>query len=158
MKEISLTRGLFALVDDIDYEWLSRHKWCIAPGGYAVRGVPRAEHKEKGTLIYMHREILGLGYGDKRKADHRDVNRLNNKRENLRVCTQAQNTRNRPIGRDNTSGFKGVSFQAETRKWRASISVNNKGRHLGLFDTPEAAHAAYCEASKKYHGDFGRAA
>jgi hypothetical protein len=158
MKEISLTRGLVALVDDEDFESLSQHKWCSDGNGYAGRHIQHPTKPGRRIFLYMHRAIVGLEVGDKRKGDHRDGNGLNNQRYNLRPATHAENMCNARMRKDNTSGFKGVSWDKYTGRWQAAIHVSNKRIHLGRHDTPEGAHAAYCEASKKYHGEFGRAA
>lgn len=90
--------------------------------------------------------------------DHRDTDRSNNRWNNLREASRAQNLRNARAHRDGTSGFKGVCWSKQKSKWLAKICVNYKQINLGLFDTPENAHAAYVSASKKFHGEFGRTA
>src|SRR5688572_4947824 len=104
MKEIPLTQGKVALVDDEDYEWLNRWKWtfqeCKSGNGYAVR-------YSRGRREYMHRLVLNAPTGT--EIDHVATgDTLNNQRTNLRVCTRAQNLANRNIGKNNTSGYKGV--------------------------------------------------
>jgi len=86
-------------------------------------------------------------------VDHRNTVKNDNKIENLRLATNAQNKANAPIMSSNTSGFKGVSKQVigNTSKWKAEIRVNYKSIYLGLFDTPELASEAYKTASIKYH-------
>lgn len=86
------------------------------------------------------------------EIDHRDVNGLNNAWGNLRLATTHQNHGNQGAAKRNTSGFKGVSFHKLRGRWRATIA----NKHLGLFDTPEEAHAAYCEAAQEYFGRFAR--
>jgi AP2 domain len=78
--------------------------------------------------------------------------------DNLRPATREQNLANMRLHAKNTSGFKGVSWHKWRGKWRASISKKNKHSHIGFFDTPEAAHAAYVEAAQRLHGEFARAA
>jgi len=90
------------------------------------------------------------------EVDHRDCDGLNNRRSNLRLATMVQNMLNQGCRRDNASGFKGVTWDKGRSKWRAQIALNKKRHYLGLFDEPEAAHAAYAEASVKFHGEFGR--
>ena len=104
----------------------------------------------------MHREIAGLTWGDKLVVDHINGNPLDNRRTNLRVCTNAENMRNRGKNKNNTSGFKGVTYFKFAKLWKAQIKVDRKGVFLGYFKTPEAAHQAYCEAAAKYHGDFAK--
>lgn len=160
MKEISLTRGLVTLVDDEDYVWLSQFKWQAGHGGYAKRtalhpsGQLLSNGRRKRADLKMHREIMGLTFGDRREVDHIDGNTLNNTRANLRVCTHAENGKNlrKPI--TNTSGYKGVSYYKRSGKWMAYIMIEKKLKNLGYFDTPQLAHAAYCEAAKRIHGEF----
>lgn len=102
----------------------------------------------------MHRVILGLEKGDKLEGDHKDGNGLNNQRRNLRVATRTENHHNRTKYKTNTSGFKGVS--AKSNRWMAKINIGGKAKHLGYFDTPELAAAAYAKAAKKHHKEFAR--
>jgi hypothetical protein len=155
LKQIPLTRGFFALVDDEDYEELSKHKWHINSNGYAFRNVrlPIVGIK-RYKQSSMHREIVGLKSGDKRHTDHINQNKLDNRRSNLRICTCAENQRNKDRKSNNTSGFKGVSWTEVDCRWRAKITVNGKHKFLGHFLTPEAAHEAYCKAALELHGEF----
>lgn len=94
------------------------------------------------------------------EVDHIDLNPLNNNPDNLRLCEARENSRNRSLHKDNTSGYKGVYFDGRTKNrkkpWRAKITFNYSVISLGYFETKEEAHLAYQEASKKYHGEFGR--
>jgi len=104
----------------------------------------------------MHRLIAGLEFGDGREVDHINLDSLDNCRSNLRVTDRTGNMRNRRRRRTNRSGFKGVSFFKRDGNWKSRIVVDGKEIWLGYFSTPEAAHAAYCEAAKQYHGEFAR--
>src|SRR5258708_35296117 len=95
LKEISLTRGLVALVDDEDYDELSQYRWRVNGSGYAMRLGWHPTIPGKRIYITMHRHLLGLQPGDQWEGDHIDNNRLNNCRRNLRICSTAQNVRNR---------------------------------------------------------------
>ena len=92
-------------------------------------------------------------------VDHKDLNRSNNRIDNLRLATRAQNIANQAAHKDNTSGFKGVSYLPNRKKpWRATIMCRGKWKFLGYYDTPEAAHAAYLSAAQSAFGEFARAA
>lgn len=151
MKEIPLTHGAVALVDDADYELLSQWRWHVSTNGYA-----RAMIKDAGAFrgVYMHRLIMGMAKEDKRQIDHVDRQKTNNQRSNLRICTHRQNHYNIGVRRDNAVGLKGVSWSASNRKWVSSIKVDGEQKWLGSFETPEQAHAAYRSAAVEYHGEF----
>jgi hypothetical protein len=156
LKEIELTKGMIAIVDDEDYEDLNKHLWHVNSGGYAARMIKHPTmptKKKKQVVLQMHRYLMGLSYGDPLVVDHIDGNKLNNTRSNLRVCTFAENAKNKPGGINNISGYKGV-YTYQTDRWRACISNENKFFHIGVYDTPEQAYAAYCEAARKLHGQF----
>lgn len=157
MKEIPLTRGLFALVDDDDFEWLSAFNWHADKNGYAVRNAPHPTVPGKRTIEHMHRTVLGLEMGDRTQVDHIDRNRANNQRNNLRKATSGQNKFNTVARVNNTSGYKGVCFFPRTSKWVAKIRIPGKRINLGYFDTPEAAHQAYKDAALRLHGEFANA-
>ena len=151
MKTLTLTRGLVAIVDDDDFEALSAWKWSASARGYAYR-MQVIDGRQK--YIAMHRQIMGLGPGDPFDVDHRDGIGTNNWRDNLRVCAHVENAQNRRMSRRNSSGFKGVSLYKKTGRWCAQIMVSGKQNWLGQFDTPELAHAAYCAAADRLHGEF----
>jgi hypothetical protein len=158
MKEIPLTQGKVALVDDEDFDKLSAFKWSAtysASGGrwYALRTLRLTNGKKISQM--MHRFIMGLDFGDPRQVDHKDrINTLDNRRSNLRIATRAQNHRNVGKRKDNTSGFKGVFWHKATQKWQANIRVDYRTLHLGLFPTPELAAQAYDAAVIEHHKEF----
>lgn len=151
MKEIALTQGFVAIVDDEDYEYLSQYKWHFG-GGYARRNVPHPTRPGKRTTLKMHRAIMGLDFDDEREVDHIDGAGLNNQRANLRVCLHEENVRNKSRHSNNRSGLKGAS--ADREKWKAQITANGRNIYLGLFDTAEEAHAAYRKAAAALHGEY----
>lgn len=160
--EIPLTKGHVAIVDDIDAD-LADLKWCALHRHdklvfYARRNVPTPNAKNRQATELMHRVILARVLGRSLRkgelVDHRDGNGLNNRRDNLRVATPRENASNCRLYSSNTSNFKGVYWHNASGKWNAQIRVNNKRISLGYFDDPEEAHAAYCEAARKYHGEF----
>lgn len=152
MKEILLTQGKVALVDDADYERVNQHKWCankIGNNWYAIRATGG---RRKKKFIYMHRSITAVAPG--MYVDHRNHNGLDNRRENLRVCTNAQNTRSRGTGKNNTSGYKGVCWRKDRKRWSAKIKVNYVTIALGCFGSPEEAAKAYDEAARFHFGEY----
>lgn len=153
MKEIQLTQGQAAIVDDWRFEELNAHKWYAAWSShtksfYAVRGSKRIFGKQ--TTIQMHAVIAGTPKGS--CTDHINGDTLYNLESNLRVCTSSQNKTNRRKNSNNTSGYKGVRKSGE--KWRAEISLNKKMIYLGTFPTREEAAHAYDEAARRLYGEF----
>ena len=92
------------------------------------------------------------------EVDHKDLNPINNRWDNLREATHAQNNQNKPMRPDNTSGYKGVTFDKSRNKWAAVIRNNGVQHHLGRFDTAQEAGAAYQRAAREHHGEFARIA
>jgi hypothetical protein len=141
MKEIPLTKGLFTQVDDEDFEYLNQYHWRLGTKGYAESDI-------NGKTTGMHRLILNAPKGS--EVDHKDHNKLNNQKYNIRICTTSQNQQNKiPRG---TSKYLGVKIVKG--KIKAAIKVNNKYIHLGTFKTEKQAAFVYDNAAKKYHGEF----
>lgn len=162
MKQISLTQGQVAIVDDADYDSLIQWKWFAWWSHknrtfYAARNSPKKNGVRRG-MIQMHRQILGLAHDDPRDVDHVEpLATLDNRRTNLRIAIKAQNGQNRRKNRNNTSGYKGVFYHAHTGKWMAIIHANGVRHYLGLYESAESAHAAYVKSAERYHGEFARA-
>jgi len=155
MKEIPLTREQVALVDNADFDRVNAFKWyayrdCFGKW-YARRNVRLTNGKR--YTVSMHRFITGLERGDPRQVDHKDREAtLDNRCQNLRVATPAQNTQNRSRLKNNTSGFIGV-YWCKSR-WRTQINVEGKRTHVGYFSTPELAAQAYDAAAIEHHKEF----
>ena len=115
MKTILLTKDQYAIVDDTDYEYLNQWKWRVHKNRRALEIVRNQKYsKGKYGLIYMSRFILGLKFGDKRQGDHINHNIFDNRRSNLRICTQAENKVNISSHFDSTSKFLGVNWDKQT--------------------------------------------
>lgn len=146
-KQIPLTQGKVALVDDDVYEYLNQWKWRVQIHGnvwYAFR--------VEGKAIFMHRVITNAPKGA--EVDHKDGDGLNNQRSNLRLCSRAENGANRRTNKNSTSGYKGVAFVKLTGRYRAVIRVNYKQINLGSYSNPDDAARAYDTAARKYFGEF----
>jgi hypothetical protein len=150
MPEIPLTKGFVALVDGEDLALVNQYKWCALtkPGADLVY----AQNRSRKRSRLMHRLIMGAVNGQ--YVDHRDGNGLNNRRTNLRLCSHAQNLRNQRVQRNNTSGFKGVSFENRRNRWVAYIYFEGKHIWLGYFHSPKHAALAYNAAARRCFGEF----
>lgn len=151
---VPLTKGYEAVIDAEDVPLVEGWCWRASIEDGIVYAKRTHNVNGKRINVRMHRLLMGSPQG--LEIDHRDGNGLNNRRSNLRVATSSQNKQNQGIRADNTSGFKGVTWVKRDRKWQARIEVGGKRRFLGLFKTPEAAHAAYVAANAELHGSFGR--
>lgn len=149
MKKIKLTQGKFAIVDDDDYEKISKYKWCFSSsGGYAER---RESRNLGGRIMRMHRFILNAPTG--KMVDHINMKGLDNRKENLRLCTKAENMRNRNKTKLNKSGYKGVYLDFNNQ-WKAQIRVGGKTYNLGRFDEKKQAALAYNKRALLEFGEF----
>jgi hypothetical protein len=152
MKQIPLTKGQFAIVDDEDYSFLSKTKWYAEKSYYTyyARRKDSLPDKKRETKS-MHREIMG--YKGELEIDHINRNGLDNRKQNLRFCSREENQRNARKHRDNKSGFKGVCFDKERNKYVAQIWL---GRHvvIGRYKTAIEAAKKYNEIALKQWGVF----
>ncbi len=149
-REIPLTQGKVALVDDEDYERVSQRKWWRWANGYAAAYID-------GKVIPLHRFILNAKKGD--EIDHINTNKLDCRRANLRLCTRSQNVMNTRLRADNTTGFKGISYikkKRGTKKYSAHLKIGTRRIHLGYFYAPVEAARAYDKAAREHFGEFAR--
>ena len=151
-KEIILTQGKVAIVDDDDFEYLNKWKWHIYKqnrNNYYARTVIYLNKKRIPVL--MHRLLIKCdGY----IIDHISGDGLDNRKCNIRVCTPNENPINRRVNINNLSGYKGVSWFKPMQKWRAQIQYKKIVHHLGCFEKRIDAARAYNVAALKYHGEF----
>ena len=153
-KQIPLTQGKFAIVDDADYDFLMQWKWHYRKDGTIGGHAARKDHKNKPMTVYMHNQLIKCKDGF--LPDHKDGNGLNNQRHNLRSVTHSQNSCNKKKRRQKTSSqYKGVHLCKRTLRWLTRIKIKSKqisgGSHVREVD----AAIAYNELSKKYHGQYG---
>ena len=154
---IPLTQGLFALVDGKNYERLNCHKWYAHKQHkvlcYATRKIYNPTTK-KVKLVYMHRELLGLLPHDHKVTDHENYCGLDNRETNIRICTQQQNTYNRRPCKKNKSGYKGVFWNKQSKKWRVQIYCKGDCFYIGCFDKKEDGAKAYDKKAIELFGEF----
>lgn len=136
--------------------WNARYPGAIAgsteSNNYLTIGINGKSYMaHRLAWLYVH------GVPPKDQIDHINGDRSDNRIANLREANNFENRRNSKVRKDSKSGFKGVFWRAKKQKWMACIGYNYSQVHLGYFETAEEAHAAYCAASKKYHGRFARA-
>lgn len=156
VKQIPLSQGLVAIVDDDCPDEVVLHKWCVAFDRwgkcYAVRTSIGSDGSRKTER--MHRLIAGADPGV--QVDHIDGNGLNNQRCNLRICLGAENARNRKLSKNSASGLKGVGWHKRSKKWQARIAVGGRRVCLGLFASLSEAAEAYDRAAVEMHGEFAQ--
>jgi len=160
-KKIKLTNGYFAIVDASDYykyPEISTRKWrvVIGPTGKVYASRCFANGGNHGRPMLMHRFLMGNPVGF--EIDHINGDSLDNRRRNLRMCTHAQNGMNRKIGKNNTSGYKGVVFdkKAKKNKWCVKLKLNGQSKCVGKCFTKEEAARLYNEFAIKNWGEFAK--
>jgi hypothetical protein len=157
--QLSTKRGTKFLIDIDEYPQVRQMSWYDLVGSsgiwYVVRdgSVFDEVGRRRKRHIQIGRLIKNLEDDDPRIVDHINGNARDNRRVNLRVCTPPENARNTRMRSDNTSGFKGVA-EIGPNRWSASIHSCGKTHYLGVFDSPEKAYRAYCEAAVRFFGEF----
>lgn len=156
MKEIQLTQGKVALVDDADLIYLNQWKWYASK----VKNVYYAKRNsyENGVNknIKMHRQILNILDAKGIEGEHKDGNGLNNQRSNLRIATRSQNNANIPSRDKSSSKYKGVTYCKRDGNWEATITKNRVKTYLGRFEIETDAALAYNKKAVEVHGEFAR--
>ena len=131
-----------AIVDLNNYNTVVQHKWCLDKAGYV----------KNSKQEYLHRFVLNV---NNKYVDHINGNKLDNRIQNLRVCTNAQNCQNKvSLPKNNKSGILGVRYREDRQKWYVEIQYNGIKKHIGVFNTKDAAINARIEAEKEYFGEF----
>lgn len=156
MKQIDISTpthpDTFALVDDEDFEWLNKHKWTAFRQKKALYAKRNITISGKRRYLAMHTAIMGKVEG--KDVDHKNRITLDNQRHNLRHCTNIENQRNKGLPENNTSGYKGVSWNRRHRKWRSHIWTDGKSIYLGSFTCLVKAAKAYDKKAIELFGEF----
>lgn len=159
MRRVPLTKGLFALVDDGDFELASAFRWQALRHGRVTHAIRTQKQLGVKRTIYMHRWLLGARRGV--EVDHRNGDGLDNRRGNLRLCTHAQNAVNwKRSSATKSSRFHGVCWNGRRARWRVVICAGRRPKgpakqiYIGVFRAEEDAARAYDRAALKRHGQF----
>lgn len=155
MRRVPLSRGMFAIVDDEDYELISKRKWYASQSRngvfYARSNIVRDGRR---TGVWMHRLIMGSPKG---RIDHKNHDGLDNRRDNLRMASLSENGMNaKKTALPRHSVWKGVSWSKRFLRWVAYIRVNGCQKHLGYFRDEIEAAMAYNKAATQFFGEFAR--
>lgn len=150
--------GYDVIIDESDYEFVMKRKWRIgkseaARGEFYFYSDRKDPITKKQIRTSLHRYIMGCVYGDGNKVDHIDRNTFNNSRSNLRITDNTGNNRNKSIQRNNTTGYKGV-HPREDGKFYASIRIDGKGKHLGVYSSKEECARVYDMVALKLYKEF----
>lgn len=148
-RMVPLTRGKVALIDEDDADAILVHKWCCDPLGYAMRRQVVACGRQ--TTVRLHRQIMNAQPGE--IVDHINGNPLDNRKENLRICTMRQNRQN-SAKHQGRSRYKGVTMDRD--QWRARIRIDGKLISLGHYESEQMAAIAYNAAAMQAFGEYAR--
>lgn len=147
-KEIKLSMGMVALVDNEDFDYLNKFRWCAHKRGRAFY----AESTINGVRVIMHNVIMNPPKG--MLIDHIFHNGLDNRKSQLRLATKSQNNANRTSRKNSSSKYLGVAFEKDRNKWTARIRKNGQGYRLGSFLKETDAALAYNKKAFELHGEF----
>ena len=142
----------YAYIDRKNINKVIDYRWYMDSNGYIATNLPNIGNKHR--ILLLHRLIMNTPEG--MDTDHKNDKRNFNIEENLRICTRSQNEGNTCKRKNNSSGYKGVTWFKRDKKWKAQIVMNYKNTHLGYFDSKEIAAKAYDKAAIKYHGKFAQ--
>lgn len=147
-KTIKLGNGGFMKVSLLDYDWVNKYQWSVTESGYAYRGFQDGSVYKR---VYLHKEMLSPGYGF--YGDHINGDKLDNRRTNLRVVNNQQNSWN--AGK-RVGNYKGISWDASRNKWQTGINIDGKRHGLGRFYSEEEAARVYDETAIDVYGQYAR--
>lgn len=156
-RTIQLRNGGHCFICDAEDEnYALDHNWRLDRDGYIVRG--KRDENGKYHLLRFHREVLkinGIHVPDDSVVDHKNKIKTDNRKQNLRICSQAENIRNRG-SLNNGSGYRGVYWNNKNQNWVARIRVDGRSVHIGSFSSPKEAAYYYNMAAQALHGDFAQ--
>ena len=144
MKKLKLSDGGYTLVDDMDYELLSKYSWRKNSQGYVRQSLANGK--------FLHRLLLKAP--SNKLVDHINRNPLDNRRANLRLCTASENNVNMKLRKDNKSGFRGVSWHSSAKKWASEIKYEGVKMFIGTYHDLDEAIGARLTAELEYFGEF----
>ncbi len=150
-KEIPLTQGKIALVDDEDYERVNQHRWYACDHKHTFYAKHSLNHTQKVTLHHFVLDVPGSKH-----IDHINNDGLDNRRCNLRITTQSQNLMNARKRPGCSSKYKGVHWDKQTKKWHTTIKLTEKRLDLGRHENEDDAARAYNKAAVLYFGEYAR--
>jgi hypothetical protein len=149
LRELAISstkfENLYALVSDEDFEFLSSMKWYVNNHGYVYTSAWSRTIK-KPIITKLHRLVTNAPNG--LEVDHINRDKLDNRRENLRLCSHAENMRNRSVQKNNKTGYKGITYSKERNKWQVHVYPNGRARAVGRFKDFDLAVVALLEAQR----------
>lgn len=154
MKEIELTQGQVSIVDDEDYERISKFVWCALKHHTGKYYAARTDVSNNRKTVRLHRFIMGICDDKDKVIDHINHDPLDNRKVNLRVCTRQENAKNRTSEKGSTSKYLGVHKTKKEGKFIARIGSGENRKYLGFFSCEIEAAKAYDTAAKQIHKGF----